>query len=224
VPEDITLPCPGGPVPYRLYAAVIHLGAAAVYGHYYSYCRESGTVEGPHLSGWRLCSDSMVEAVTQEAVTSALTDGGSATPYMMLYRRMDTSGVSAGHAGGAGGPGRAGAVPRPGSDCDIDLTGEDEGHHGVGAAASLLPSPSAGPSSSVGPPQAVFVLDRALHQHVAALNADYLRGKERGEGEVGVGAGRPAPPAPPRGFGGGGGGPPRRYRPNLGFGSGRAVF
>ena len=225
VPEDLTLPLAAGSSShalYRLYAVVLHLGSAAVYGHYTSYCRDSGVATAGACgiaSGWRHCNDSSVELVSSESVAAALGSGGYATPYMMLYKRVDEAGERCGTMGGdsvsaAGAAAAAGAGAPSTSDSVIDLT--TEGRDGTSASHGGMPS---------GRQLEALVLDRTLHQHVSAHNAEYLRRKERGEGEAGgVTSSAAPPPPPPRGFGGGGGSGGRRYRPNLGFGAGRAVF
>jgi hypothetical protein len=223
-------------VPYSLFAVVVHAGSSPLFGHYYSYCRNSGDAgieTGPDSGeGWRKCDDSVVEHVTADEVERALREGGGATPYMLLYSRLGQTRSERMTAPAAGAEARATAGPEAeatvGATAGTTATAVAGSTAAVeaGAEACVEQAPIVGSGAAS---DGEFVLDRAVHAHVAACNVRYLRGVEAGTalGGGSVAGGTPLPPPPPPRGGGGGGGGSRRYRSNLGFGAGaggRAVF
>ncbi|CAK4103335.1 unnamed protein product [Aphanomyces euteiches] len=75
------------PVDYDLYAAIIHAGSRADYGHYYIFARRLDETQSQQPRQWFLLNDSRVSMVDEALVNHTLTQSASDTPYLLWYSR-----------------------------------------------------------------------------------------------------------------------------------------
>ncbi|KAF9929756.1 Ubiquitin carboxyl-terminal hydrolase 35, partial [Modicella reniformis] len=80
---------------YDLYAVVIHTGESASYGHYYTYARDSMAVDNKEQvitsSPWLLYNDTSITNSSFEIMQQALVKNHTDTPYMLFFRKTDSS-------------------------------------------------------------------------------------------------------------------------------------